>query len=76
MHHAPERISGEPRRRSAGLNALDSIPTPVLISHNNVPSRTNDSLAFTRFASCNTLLPSILTREAWARLTGGLRIDE
>ena len=76
MHHASERLNGEPRRRSAVLNAYDSVPTHIPFSHYIVPSRTNDSMAFARFArfailqqlfslSHTTLL---LTRKTWTRL--------
>lgn len=72
MHHAScmnpsERINREPRRRSAELTLM--IRSPVLIPHNNVPSRTNDSMAFTRFTRCNDLFSQSFTKRIWARLT-------
>ena len=36
------------------LNAYDSVPTHIPFSHYIVTSRTNDSMAFARFAICNT----------------------
>ena len=72
MHHASERLNGEPRRRSAVLNAYDSVPTHIPFPHYIVPSRTNDSMAFARFAICNSFTLSLryfdYFRKTWTRL--------